>query len=60
MSVKEQALRAIESLPDDVGLDELVDRLYLSYKIERGIAQADAGEGISHEDARQRLAKWLE
>jgi predicted transcriptional regulator len=60
MSLKEQALRTIEKLPDDASLDELIDRLYLTFKIEHGIAQADAGEGISHEDARQRMAQWLE
>src|SRR5262249_28453457 len=60
MSLKEQALRTIEKLPDDASLDELIDRLYLTYKVERGIAQAEAGEGSSHEDAHKRLAQWLE
>ena len=32
---------------------------YLLDKIERGVKQADAGQLISQEEARQRMAKWL-
>lgn len=37
-----------------------MERLYLLYKIERGIAQADSGQKVSQEEARKRMAKWLE
>jgi len=36
-----------------------LERLYLLYKIDRGAQQADAGELISQEEARQRMAKWF-
>jgi len=52
-------LKAIEELPDDATVEDALERLYLLYKIERGIQQADAGELISQEEARQRMAKWL-
>ena len=44
------------------GLSELhqaLERLYLLYKIEAGISQADAGELVSQEEARERMSKWL-
>ena len=59
METKQQILKAIEELPDDAGVEEAIDRLYLLYKIERGLRQADSGELISQEDARQRMARWL-
>ena len=59
VSVKEQALKAMEGLPEDAGIEDAIERLYLLYKIERGMAQADAGETISHEEARERMARWL-
>src|SRR5688500_12150415 len=59
MTVKQQALRAIETLPEDASIEDAIDRLYLLYKIERGMAQADAGQKISHEEARERMARWL-
>jgi len=40
-------------------LDDAFEKLHLLYKIHRGIEQADAGQTVSHEEARERLAKWL-
>lgn len=59
MEIKQQILKAIEELPDDASVEDAIDRLYLLYKIEKGIRQADRGELISQEEARQRMAKWL-
>ncbi len=59
METKQKILRAIEGLPDDAGVADALDRLYLLYKIERGIGQADRGEFLSQEEVRERMAKWL-
>jgi predicted transcriptional regulator len=59
MEAKQQMLRAIEELPDDAGIEEALDRLYLLYKIERGLRQADRGELLTREEVRERMAKWL-
>lgn len=59
MGTKQQILKAIEELPDDASVEDALDRLYLLYKVQRGIEQADRGELISQEDVRQRMAKWL-
>ena len=59
MLTKEQMLKAIQDLPDDASVDEAVDRLYFLEKIERGIAEADAGRTVSHEEALRRLSRWL-
>ncbi len=59
MQAKQQMLKAIEELPDDANIEDALERLYLLYKIDRGIKQDDAGELISQEEARQRMAKWL-
>jgi predicted transcriptional regulator len=59
MLTKQQILKAIEELPDDAGVEEALDRLYLLYKIERGLRQADDGELISQDEIRERMAKWL-
>ena len=59
MEIKQQILKAIEELPDDASVEDAIDRLYLLYKIEKGIRQADRGELISQEEARQRMARWL-
>ncbi len=59
MEAKQQILKAIEELPDDASVEDAIDRLYLLYKIDRGLRQADRGELISQEEARQRMARWI-
>ena len=59
MSVKEDIIRAMAALPDDATVENAIDRLYLLYKIQCGIDQAEAGEGVSQEEARKRMARWL-
>ena len=59
MYTKQMMLEAIEALPDDANVEDASERLYLLYKVDKGIAQADAGRLISQEEARQRMARWL-
>ncbi|MEX2491135.1 MAG: hypothetical protein WD425_05175 [Nitrospirales bacterium] len=59
MDTKQQILKAVEELPDNASVEDAIDRLYLLYKIEKGLRQADCGELISQEEARQRMARWL-
>jgi len=59
MEVKQQMLKVIEELPDGAGIEEALDRLYLLYKVERGLRQAERGELLSQEEVRERMAKWV-
>ena len=59
MGTKQQILKAIEELPDDASVEDALERLYLLYKVERGLKQADNGALVTQEEARQRMAKWL-
>ena len=59
MAIKQQILKAIEELPDDASVEDALEKLYLLYKIERGLRQADHGDLIGQEEARRRMAKWL-
>jgi len=59
MGTKQQILKAIEDLPEDASVEDVIDRLYLLYKIDKGIRQADRRELLSQDEARQRMAKWL-
>ncbi|MCP3958257.1 MAG: hypothetical protein GY719_10440 [bacterium] len=52
--------QALQSLPDDARLEDFIERVYLFYKIERGVRQLDSGQGIPHEEARRRFSEWLE
>jgi predicted transcriptional regulator len=58
-SVKDQILKAIQDLPDDATVESAMERLYLLYKIEQGIEQADRGQVISQEEVKRRMEQWL-
>jgi len=59
MTSKQKFMKALAELPDDAGVEDALERLYLLYKIENGIRQADAGQLVNQEEARRRMAKWL-
>lgn len=59
MSTKEAILELIRKLPDDVTLADIMAELYFRQKVDHGLAELDAGKGIPHEQARERLQKWL-
>ena len=56
-SAKEKALDAIEQLPADATVEDAIERLVLLAKIERGLAELDAGKGIDHSEAKRRLLR---
>jgi predicted transcriptional regulator len=54
-SVKKLLKQALDQLPDDATVEEAMERLLFLSKIEVGIAEADAGKTLSHEEVRKRL-----
>ena len=59
MTSKERVIRAVNDLPDDASIEDAMERLLLLAKVERGIAQADAGRTMPHSEVKERMAKWL-
>ncbi len=58
-AVKEIVEEILEQLPDNTTLEEVQYRLFIRQKIEQGLADVDAGNVVSHEEAKQRMQKWL-
>jgi predicted transcriptional regulator len=54
-TTKQRIREIIDKLPPDTTVEEAMERLYVLAKIERGIAQADAGQTLSSEEVRARL-----
>ena len=59
MTTKEKAIEIVSRLPDDATVTDIVYELYVRLKVEKGLEQLDAGEGIEHAEVKKRLAKWL-
>ena len=56
---KKNLLETIKGLPENFSIDELLDRMILTQKIESGLAQSANGQTKSTEQAKARLKKWL-
>jgi len=59
MITKEKALRAVQSLPDDASLEDIMERLVFLSKVEKGLQQADAGQTVPYSEVKERMSKWL-
>ena len=52
---KEKILEVLQTLPDEVDVDSLMEKLYLLRKIEVAERQLADGQGISHENAKKHV-----
>lgn len=57
ITTKTEILELMQRLPDEVSIDEAIERLYLLRKIRIGLQQADAGEVVPHEEVKRRFGR---
>lgn len=60
VSPKDQIRKLLDEQPDDSSYDELLRELAFHRMIERGLADADAGRTVSHEEMGRRIDSWGE
>ena len=60
MKTKDTVRQLLDRLPDDCSLDDILYHLYVIQKVDRGLAEADSGRTIPHEEVAEELRrKWL-
>lgn len=59
VAVKDIARQVIDALPDEASMDDIIHALYVNAKFQRGEREIREGQGIPHDEARQRLKKWV-
>ena len=57
--VKQEVMRMIGSLPEDVTIDDIMAELYFRLQVDAGLKELDDGGGIPHEEVEKRMAAWL-
>jgi hypothetical protein len=57
-TAKQQALEAIEQIPANLALDEIVYRLYVLNKVHQGLDDVDAGRIVSSEALAAEIEQW--
>lgn len=60
MSTKDSVRALLDRLPDDCSLEDVLYHLYVVQQVELGLAEADAGNVIPHEQVVQELERrWI-
>ena len=52
---KAQILETLENLPEEFTIDELVDKLVVIERINKGLRDIEEGRSISHEEAKKKV-----
>lgn len=60
VSAKEQIKKLLDEQPEDSSYDEILRELAFHRMVERGLADADAGRSVSHEEIGRRIDSWAE
>ncbi len=58
-NARDQVVEMMKSLPEDCNFEDIQYHIYVREKVERGMADADAGNIISQEEAERNVKEWL-
>jgi len=57
--VKQEVIKLVQSLPDEVTVDDIMAVLYFKLQVDAGLKELDEGKGIPHQEVESRMSKWL-
>jgi hypothetical protein len=57
--IRDEVIKMISKLPDNVSIDEIMEELYFKLQVNRGLQELDEGKGIPHEEVEKRMQQWL-
>lgn len=57
--VKQQVIQMIQSLSEEVTVDDIMAELYFKLQVDAGLRELDEGKGVPHEEVEKRMSKWL-
>ncbi|MBI3465211.1 MAG: hypothetical protein HY000_19470 [Planctomycetes bacterium] len=56
---KDKVRRLVDSLPDEVNVDALIEKLHLLDKLEAAERQIETGKVMDHAEVKGRVSRWL-
>ena len=59
-SARDRILRAVRDMPTDTTYEDVLERIYMIQKIERGRQQISEGRGVPHAEAKRQMKRWHE
>lgn len=58
-SAKAEVAEMLNALPEESSFEDIQYHLYVLEKIKRGVERAETEGTLTHEQAKERLSKWL-
>ncbi|MFH1707527.1 MAG: hypothetical protein ABIF71_06385 [Planctomycetota bacterium] len=59
VTTKDKVMQIVRESPDDISIEDIMERLLVFAKIDRGIKLAEQGEMIPHQAVKDRFVTWL-
>ncbi len=59
MLTKEKLKKQIEKFPEEFSIEDLIERLILVEKIEKGVKQSESQEVLSEQEMSKEIEKWF-
>jgi predicted transcriptional regulator len=59
MLTKDKIKQSIDALPDNLTVDQVIDRVIMLDKIEQGLKDIEDGNIYTTDEAKAKLSKWL-
>lgn len=57
---KEKLHKQIDEFPDEISIDEVIERLIMLEKLETRMKESDENDTISEEDLKKEMGQWFE
>ena len=57
---KREVQQLLETLPDDVTLEQIQYHIYVRQKVERSLEDAESERVVGQDEAEERMAQWLD
>ncbi len=59
MLTKDKIIKSFDTLPDNLTIDQVIDRVIMLDKIEQGLKDVEDGNVFTTEEVKVKLSKWL-
>lgn len=60
MLTKSKVISELNNLPDKFSIDDLIERLILVEKVDKGLKQIETGDVVSEAELDYEIKKWFE
>lgn len=57
---KQEIIDLVLSMPDDANYDDVMEKLYFKQSVENSLSEIEQGKTLTHEQAKDRLSKWIQ